>query len=178
MVYSNYVKQRILYFKWLGKSYRKIVEILASEGHVVSKSGIQDFLKKVEQTGSIRRKPGSGGQSKKTPSLLQKIDRQMEVDDKSSLKEMKTVLEKARINVSISSIHRWRNELGWSSKSTKYCHDKRGQRRKATKVGTRECGQDKAGQPHIYRWNNSAAGKSSKDVLLQTSNEAKVQAKA
>ena len=30
MVYSNYVKQRILYFERMGKRYCKIVELLAS----------------------------------------------------------------------------------------------------------------------------------------------------
>ena len=87
----------------MGKSYHNIVKVLASEGPFVSKRGIQD-LKKVKQTGSIHRKPRSGRQSKKT-----------------SLKEMKTVLEKAGGNFSNSSIHCWYNKLGWSSKSTKYC---------------------------------------------------------
>ena len=36
------------------------------------------------------------------------------------LKEKDGVLEK-EVHVLIIMVHRWRNELGWSSKGTKYC---------------------------------------------------------
>ena len=120
-MYSNYVKQRILYFNRMGKSARKIVEQLASEGYIVSKSGVQGFLNKVEESGSILRKPGSRGKSKRTPEILQAIDHRMEADDETSLSDLKSLLEKEGVQVSITTIHRWRSELGWSSKGTKYC---------------------------------------------------------
>ena len=55
MVYSSYVKQRILLFRREGKSFRKIAEDLAKEGHVVSKSGVALFFKKYAKEGSIGR---------------------------------------------------------------------------------------------------------------------------
>ena len=68
----------------MGKSAREIV----------SKSGVQDFLNKVEESGSILRKPGSRGKSKWAPDILPAIDHQMEVDDKTSLSDLKSILEK------------------------------------------------------------------------------------
>ena len=87
----------------MGKSAHKIVEQLASEGYIVSISGVQDFLNKVEESGSILRKPGSCRESKWTSELLQAIDRQMEAV---SLLDLKSLLEKEEVQVSITTIHR------------------------------------------------------------------------
>ena len=82
MVYSNYVKQRILHLRRTGKSYSKIADHLASEGHNVTKPGISYFLKTYKETGSIARKLGSGGKRKKSRALLDFIDSQIEKDNK------------------------------------------------------------------------------------------------
>ena len=121
MVYSNYVKQRILYLSRTGKTYSPIVDILALEGRRVTKPGICYFLKKFKATGSITRKPGTGRKPTKTRALLDFIDTEIEKDDEISLADLRTKLVEKGINVSISSIHRWKEELGWTSKGTKYC---------------------------------------------------------
>ena len=97
------------------------MEDLAKEGHVVSKSGVALFFKKYAKEGSIGQKPGSGLTGKKTAALLKLVDSHMERDDDLSLEDLKTALQKEGISVSVSSLHRWRQELGWTTKGTKYC---------------------------------------------------------
>ena len=65
-MYSSYIKQRILFLKRKGKTYRQIIEILNDEGHSVTKAGISSFLKRYEEREGILRKPGTGKASKKT----------------------------------------------------------------------------------------------------------------
>ena len=62
MMYSTYKQQRILYFSSLGHKSTIIVSLLRNEGLTVSKSGVVRLLNKYiyRQTGSIRRRPGSG----------------------------------------------------------------------------------------------------------------------
>ena len=83
----------------MGKSYRKILELLALEGYMLPKSGVQDFLKKLKESGCILRKPRLCGQSKKTPGILQAINRQMEADDETSLSDLKSLSEKEGVQV-------------------------------------------------------------------------------
>ena len=45
MVYSDYVKQRILFYRRSGKSHQEIALCLAEEGHTATKVGIGKFLK-------------------------------------------------------------------------------------------------------------------------------------
>ena len=45
----------------------------------------------------------------------------MKKDDEISLLDLSTKLVEKGINVSISSVHSWKEELGWTSKGTKYC---------------------------------------------------------
>ena len=87
MVYSSYIKQRILFLKHKGKTYRQIINILKDEGHSVTKSGISGFLKRHEECGSILRKPGTGKASKKNEAILKFEDSQMEQDDEAPLED-------------------------------------------------------------------------------------------
>ena len=114
MVYSNYVKQRILHLRRTGKSYSQIADHLATEGHYVTKPGISYFLKTYKETGSIARKPGSGGKRKKSRALLDFIDSQIEKDDEISLFDLQSQLEQKGVKVSVTTIHRWKEELGWT----------------------------------------------------------------
>ena len=121
MVYSGYTKQRILYLRRMGKTYTQIVASLGKEGHSVTKAGISYFLKTYKKTGSIPRQPGSGGKEKKTEAVLKFVDSVMEKDDETSLADLKSQLQKEGTSVSTSTVHRWRQDLRWTSKGTKYC---------------------------------------------------------
>ena len=59
MVYSDYVKQRILFYHRLGKSFVQITHCLAEEGHATTKVGVYKFIRRYEETGMISRTPGS-----------------------------------------------------------------------------------------------------------------------
>ena len=83
MVYSDYVKQRILYYRRLGESYQRIVTLLA-EGHKVTKPGVFEFCRHFEEMGSIKRTPGTGKKSKFTDEAAQIVERQMQADDKTT----------------------------------------------------------------------------------------------
>ena len=49
MVYSSYVKQRILFLKRKGKTYRRIISILKDEKYSVTKAGISGLLNRYEE---------------------------------------------------------------------------------------------------------------------------------
>ena len=116
------MRQRILFHHHHGKSYHGIVKILAIEGHSVTKAGICKFLRRFRETGCVERKAGMGKASKKTPDLLRKVDEQMESNDETSLEELRVVMQNVHgIKVSVSTLHRWHEELRWSAKGTKYC---------------------------------------------------------
>ena len=106
----------------------------------MTKAGISYFLKTYKKTGSIARQPGSGGKEKKTEAVLKFIDSVMEKDDETSLADLKSQLQKEGTSVSTSTVHRWRQDLGWTSKYQILSNDSRGERREALGMGTEECG--------------------------------------
>ena len=60
MVYSDYVKQRILFYRHLGKSYDSITNCLAKQGCTTTKADDYKFVRRYEETAMILRRPGSG----------------------------------------------------------------------------------------------------------------------
>ena len=60
MVFSAYVKQRIIYFHQRGYRPPTISVLLQEESISASRVGIAKFLMKYELTGSVSRAPGSG----------------------------------------------------------------------------------------------------------------------
>ncbi len=69
MVYSSYKKQRILKFSFDGlRPYTK-AKRLCEEVLVASRRGIDKFLRRYRETGTIARKPGSGRPSKITSKI-------------------------------------------------------------------------------------------------------------
>ena len=59
MVYLDYVKQRIVFFRRLGKSYAKIERSMAEESHTATSVGVCKFIRCCEGTGMIAHAPGS-----------------------------------------------------------------------------------------------------------------------
>ena len=84
MIYSDYVKQRILFYHSSGKSLQQIVRSLAEEGHIVTKAGMARFLRCYDETGMIVHAPGSGQKSKMTAEVKIIIEEQMEKNDKTT----------------------------------------------------------------------------------------------
>ena len=121
LVYSDYVKQRILFYRRLGKSFVQITRCLAEEGHATTKVDVCKFIRRYEETGMISRTPGSGKASKFTADAKMIIEEQMEKDDETTGVELQKMLAKNGIQVASSTALRWRTELGWTSKGTSYC---------------------------------------------------------
>ena len=115
------MKQRILYLHRVGRSFSQIVNQLVSEGNHVRKPRISYFLKKFKDTGTITSKAGSGRKPTKTHTVLDFIDREITKDDKISLDDLKSKVEEQGLKASISNVHRWKQELGWTLKGTKCC---------------------------------------------------------
>ena len=65
MAYTSYVKLRILHFGQCLKPYT-ITKVLREEGIKVSRFSVHKFLIMYKETGSIGRRPGTGGISKVT----------------------------------------------------------------------------------------------------------------
>ncbi len=78
MVYSEYVRQRVLMFRELGLGPPTINKMLDREAICVHRTGIHSYLKKSEETGTVARNVGSGRPSKITPAIKSIIDEQME----------------------------------------------------------------------------------------------------
>ena len=81
MVYSDYVKQRILFYHRSGKKYAGISHCLSEEGDKISKAGVFKFLRHYLNSGKIAREPGTGQASKATPTIHHLIEEQMQRND-------------------------------------------------------------------------------------------------
>ena len=121
MVYSDYVKQRVLFYHRSKKNGTEIVRSLAEEGYNASKVGVYKFLRRYKESGTIARAPGSGQTSKVNAEIRKLIEDQMQKNDETTIQELKQLLKKEGFDVAQSSIHQWRKYLGWTSKGTSYC---------------------------------------------------------
>ena len=74
MVFSDFVKQRILHHYFKGHKVLTIAKPLQEEQVKVSRVGIAKFLKHYQDTGTIARKPGSGRPSKMTAEIKRIVD--------------------------------------------------------------------------------------------------------
>ena len=88
MVYSDYVKQRILFYYRSKKNSSQIIRCLAEEGHTASKAGVLKFLRRYRETGTITRAPGTGQATKLTDQIWAIIDDQMKKNDETFDREM------------------------------------------------------------------------------------------
>ena len=69
MVFSLYKRQRIVYYFNKGFKPPTISRLLREEGMQASRRGIGKFLEKHLETGTIRRRPGSGWPTKITAEI-------------------------------------------------------------------------------------------------------------
>ena len=121
MVYSEYVKKRIVfhYEKELGCA--QIVKALRKKQISVSKSGVWRFLKGYKERGSVKRKKGSGRPTVICEGAQKVVDEKMEEDDETTTKELQRTLENRGYTVSESSVLRCRQQLGWTHRRSAYC---------------------------------------------------------
>lgn len=121
MVYSEYTKKRILFYKSKGHRAPTITKLLEKEGIVVSRRGVDAFLDRVEQTGTIARRPGSGRPSKLSGEVKRIVEGTMRENDETTVKEARAKLREAGHDLSLSTTLRCRRELGWTVRGSAYC---------------------------------------------------------
>ena len=97
-----------------------IAKILAKENIPATRQGIQKFLKKYTEIGTIGRKEGSGRKSKITAEVRRLVDEKMTEDDTTAKELMKMLAEHGH-HVGETTALKCRTELGWTRHGSVYC---------------------------------------------------------
>ena len=139
MVFTDYVKQRILFYHQQGRKSRKIRNLLLGEGIQCSHIGIYLFLKRFERYGTIARHPGSGRPSKITTEVKRIVVDQMQLDDETTATQLHSLLAQKGVyywifcsmevqlhfckghKLSLRTILLARKGLGWVFGGSAYC---------------------------------------------------------
>lgn len=121
MVFSVHTCQRILEYYSAKQKPPTIQKLLRAEGIVVSRVGIWKFLRKYEATGTIARQEGGGRPSMFTAEVRLIVEEQMLKDDETTAYQLQKLLLQNGVNVSISTILRYRKALGWTFRGSAYC---------------------------------------------------------
>ena len=115
MVLTLYAKQRILqHYSEGSRSSTRIVKLLKEEGICISRVSVWKFLCNFNETNCISRKEGSGRPTKITPQVKIFVEEAMKEDDKTTAVQLHKKLTDNGFSISISTILRCRNELGWT----------------------------------------------------------------
>ena len=105
MVYSEYVKLRILYHYNKGLKPFTIAKLLLErEGIKVSKVGVMEFIKTYLAPGTTARRSGSGKPSKITQYEKHLVEEQMKLDDETTATQLHKMLSDKGIDISLKTI--------------------------------------------------------------------------
>ena len=121
MVYSNYMKQRILFYHYKGYKPPTIQKKLLSEKMVASRQGIAKFIATFLETRTISRRVGSGRPSKITAQVKTIVEEQMRLDDETTACQLHQLLNSRGYQLSLATILRCRTSLGWTFRGSSYC---------------------------------------------------------
>ena len=98
-----------------------IQRLLQEEGISVSRVGVWKFLHRYIKTGTLLRKEGSGRRSKITQEIKVLVEQQMLRDDETTAYQIHRMLNANGFELSISTILRCMQQLGWTFKGSSYC---------------------------------------------------------
>ena len=121
MLYSEYMKRRALVYQAQGLSPSGIAHALAQEGLVATRQGIVNFLRLVEETGNLHRRPGSGKPAKMMPQALSIVEAQMQSDGETTATQLQALLLRKGYNISLWTVLWSRSSLGWTFRGSVYC---------------------------------------------------------
>ena len=121
MVFSDYTKQRIVYYYKEGLKPPSISSRLRQEGINATRCGISRFLKKYELSSSIARHPGSGRKPKVTDEVKKLVEEKMREDDETTAMQLHQLLTTRGYAISKRTILRCRRSLGWTFRGSSYC---------------------------------------------------------
>ena len=120
-LYSRYKYQRILQHSSRGARPYSIAKLLREEDLRASRNGIAKFLKKYQRTGTTRVLPGAGRRSVISPEMKAVVDEQMERDNETKAEQLHRILSEKGFKVSLRTVLRCRELLGWTFRGSKYC---------------------------------------------------------
>ena len=92
MMYSNYVKQRIIFYHNQDVRPPMIAKALRKEGIVALCVGVYKLLLKYLETGTVARRTGSGRPPKATEAIENIVEEQMLKDDETTANQLWKVL--------------------------------------------------------------------------------------
>ena len=121
MVFSLYKRQRIVYYYNKGYKPPTISRLLGEEGMRASRKGIGKLIPKYLETGTIRRRPGSGRPTKVTAEFKAIVEEQMRADDEITAVQLHALLKSKGYDISLRTILRCRTSLGWTFRGSAYC---------------------------------------------------------
>ena len=114
MVFSDYTKQRIVFYYNQGLKPPTISSLLDQKGIKVSRRGILKFLTNYRSSGSICRRPGSGRPSKITEDVKRLVEEKMRQDDETTAMQLYQLLTVNGYALSKATILHCRTSLGWT----------------------------------------------------------------
>jgi len=126
MVLSTYSKQRIVSLHDQGFKAPTIANVLRKEEIRATRVAVHNFLCMYKSTHTIRRKSGSGRPSKITAEVKALVEHQMIKDDETTAAQLHQLLLGNRILISLRTILRCREQLGWTFRGSAYCQQIRG----------------------------------------------------
>lgn len=121
MVYSDYIKQRILHHYSKGYKAPTIAKLLQEEQLKASRVGVAKFIKHYQDTSTITRRPGSGRPSKVTEEIKRIVEEQMQKDDETTAYQLHQLLVSKGYSICLRTVLRCRRSLGWTFRGSAYC---------------------------------------------------------
>ena len=103
MVFSEYIKLRIVYHHNNGLKLYTIAKLLLEEEGIA----VWKFLKMYKETGSTGRRAGSGRISKVTRRVKDLVNQQMEDDDETTATQLHRMLIENGIDISLRTVLRY-----------------------------------------------------------------------
>ena len=118
MKFSLVIKRAIIKYDSQGASARQIaIELERLYDLKVSRQAIGKFI---AQYHNLVRKPSSGQPSKMTDALLRAVEAKMQYDDETTATQLTVVLNRCGVSISLSTIKRSSQLLGWTFYGTRY----------------------------------------------------------
>ena len=120
---TEHMKVRIVSLKSTipGVSFQKLEQILAAEGMETTKETIRRFWHRYNSTGQLANLRSSGRKRKEAQHILEMVDSVMEENDETTISQLKHSLKSRGIDLSESTILRFRSKLGWRYRGAAYC---------------------------------------------------------
>ena len=121
MVFTEYTKQRILYFHNQGLLSTAIQRELQKVDISASVVGIWNVIQRYKKFGTTVRRLGSGPASIVTPRVEATIEAEMEDDDETTATQLQAMLTRRGCSLSLATVKRSRSRMGCTFRGSAYC---------------------------------------------------------